>query len=206
MLPSVRCTPIHGGTMLVDIDHVKFKVRCPNLRAECYTPEGDFNRDFVFPGEDETLEKIYQFFKLPKRIGVGIYESNLNMHNRIDGILVKDVHAMGFIHPLGTPLPDYTKTPHIWPDWYEEAISSGGVADNVEQVLHKLSPLVNNMIRTFVLEITWMRKKDQSEHGGWRWHKWGEYIGTQQPTCEYLYDEPIIEEVLVYHLHEIKLP
>jgi hypothetical protein len=40
--------------------------------------------------------------------------------------------------------------------------------------------------------------------GGWRWHKWGPYIGTQEPKCEYIHDEPEIEEVFTYHVYELK--
>ena len=43
---------------------------------------------------------------------------------------------------------------------------------------------------------------------GWRWHKWGPYIGTQDPQCEYLADEPEIKEVFVYRfiqLHDDEL-
>jgi hypothetical protein len=45
-------------------------------------------------------------------------------------------------------------------------------------------------------------KANQSHEGGWRWHKWGEYIGKYEPQYEYLYDEPEIEKVYVYHIYE----
>ena len=37
----------------------------------------------------------------------------------------------------------------------------------------------------------------------WRWHKWGPYIGTKEPKCEYLYDEPEIDKVVIFELYEI---
>ena len=36
--------------------------------------------------------------------------------------------------------------------------------------------------------------------GGWRWHKWGEYIGKHNPQYEYLDHESGIDYVLVWKL------
>lgn len=38
------------------------------------------------------------------------------------------------------------------------------------------------------------------ETQGWRWHKWGEYIGKHTPCCEYLSDEKGIDYVLTWKL------
>jgi hypothetical protein len=47
-------------------------------------------------------------------------------------------------------------------------------------------------------------RKDQPADGGWRWHKWGPYIGEQKREgYEYLYDEKTIDEVYTYHLYEV---
>lgn len=78
-----------------------------------------------------------------------------------------------------------------------------GVADNVDQII-AANPELNDPKRQFVVTFTKVRKADQSPDGGWRWHKWGEYIGTKSPTQEYLYDEPDIDEVLVFHIYERK--
>lgn len=56
--------------------------------------------------------------------------------------------------------------------------------------------------RPMALVLTPFRRSDEGEQG-WRWHKWGEYVGLQDPQCEYLYDEPIIE--LVYAFETITL-
>jgi len=49
-----------------------------------------------------------------------------------------------------------------------------------------------------------IRKDLEPTDGGWRWHKWGEYIGTQNPQMEYIHDEPEIEKVYVYHIYELE--
>lgn len=76
-----------------------------------------------------------------------------------------------------------------------------GVCDSPEQLLEKC-PFLLKSSRKFVVTLTPVEKATQSESGGWRWHKWGTYIGDQKPQCEYLYDEPVIEKVYVFHIYE----
>lgn len=86
-----------------------------------------------------------------------------------------------------------------WPDLGE--INCYGVCDTPQQVVDKF-PVLKDSDRGFVVTVTKVEKSKQSDWGGWRWHKWGPYIGNQTPTMEYLYDEPEIEEVWVYHIYE----
>lgn len=78
-----------------------------------------------------------------------------------------------------------------------------GVCDSVEQLLCHY-PELTLPGREFVVTVTPVRRAEQSETGGWRWHKWGDYIGTQEPRHEYLFDETHIDEVLVFHIYEKK--
>jgi hypothetical protein len=44
-----------------------------------------------------------------------------------------------------------------------------------------------------------------TEESGWRWHKWGEYIGLGKPTREYLNDEPeFADGIYTYHIFEVE--
>lgn len=79
-----------------------------------------------------------------------------------------------------------------------------GVCDSAENLLEKCPELVASE-RQFVVVLTPVRKADQEPRGGWRWHKWGDYIGAQTPTTEYLFDEPVVEQVFCYHIYE-RLP
>lgn len=81
------------------------------------------------------------------------------------------------------------------------SIGAYGVCDSVQQILDQ-APELQDPQREFIITVTRLKKADQPSSGGWRWHKWGEYIGTQTPTAEYLFAEPLIEEVLVYHIYE----
>jgi len=77
-----------------------------------------------------------------------------------------------------------------------------GVCDTVRQLLDACPELEKDPQREFVVTVTPIRRADESPSGGWRWHKWGAYIGTQCPQHEYLYDDTHIDEVLVYHIYE----
>lgn len=84
-----------------------------------------------------------------------------------------------------------------------EYFSTYGVCDNYEQILKKC-PMLETSSRKFVIFIVSVKKENQSPEGGWRWHKWGEYIGTQNPQYEYLYNESEIDEVFTYHIYELE--
>ncbi len=86
---------------------------------------------------------------------------------------------------------------------YPENLSVGayGVCDSIENLISKCPELVTSE-RVFVVQLTPVVKSQQSSAGGWRWHKWGEYIGAYEPTTEYLYDEPSIERVYCYQIFE----
>lgn len=81
------------------------------------------------------------------------------------------------------------------------SISEYGVCDTHTQILEQC-PELQDPNREFLIILTPVKKQNQSSEGGWRWHKWGPYIGDKKPQCEYLYDEPRIEEVFVYHIYE----
>ena len=83
------------------------------------------------------------------------------------------------------------------------SVGSYGVCDNIDQLIEQC-PELSDPNRQFVVTLTPVVKANQSEEGGWRWHKWGDYIGTQKPTCEYLYDEPEIDKVYCFHIYEKK--
>jgi len=77
------------------------------------------------------------------------------------------------------------------------------VVDSPEQFIERYHHLLEADERTFAVFFTVIRKADQSEEGGWRWHKWGEYLGSHTPQHEYLYDEEGIEEVYVVHIDSV---
>lgn len=92
---------------------------------------------------------------------------------------------------------------HYYPG---HTLHGSGVADDHLQIVKHLELLVDDPSRHYLIGLTKITKANQEPFGGWRWHKWGEYIGVQKPTCEYLYDEPVIEEVVFYETIQLDTP
>lgn len=76
-----------------------------------------------------------------------------------------------------------------------------GVCDDYTQILERWPFLLTDE-RRFQIWMADVYREHQSPEGGWRWHKWGEYIGTYQPRHEYLYDEDI-DKVQTFHIIEM---
>jgi hypothetical protein len=81
-------------------------------------------------------------------------------------------------------------------------LSPYGVCDSPAQFMGIVGPALAVGPGQFVVSFVQLKKSDEPPKGGWRWRKWGPYIGGQDRQCEYLYDEPKIEEVWTYHIHE----
>ena len=91
-------------------------------------------------------------------------------------------------------LEDYESYPDL-------SINSYGVCDDYQQILDQC-PELQDENRKFVITLTAIIKALQPSDGGWRWHRWGPYIGKHNPQNEYIYDEPDIDKVYVYHIYE----
>lgn len=80
-----------------------------------------------------------------------------------------------------------------------------GVCDSLEQFKKDVVPLLEKHPDPLVVSLTHINKKNQPSKDGWRWRKWGPYIGKGTPTAEYLYDEPGFESgVHVFHVYQLK--
>ena len=81
---------------------------------------------------------------------------------------------------------------------------SYGVCDNYKQILDKFKDELNDKDVNYCIIISTVKKSDEPEFGGWRWCKWGKYIGDKEPKCEYLYDEKDIDVVYCFHIYDIE--
>lgn len=135
-----------------------------------------------------------------KEIIPGVYEIghfNFNRFLEQKGLCIHntfDLERIPYKDPI-TEADDMQRSP------YNFGFSEYGVCDSYQQILDQAD--IEESGRLFVISITPIIKEDQPEQGGWRWHKWGPYIGTHEPQCEYLHDEPEIEKVYVYHIYEL---
>lgn len=87
--------------------------------------------------------------------------------------------------------------------------SNYGIADNASQVLDYYEELCKKYGEymensDFIILMTPIFKEDEPENGGWRWHKWGRYIGKYEPKHEYIYDEEDIDFVYCFHIYEVE--
>ncbi len=84
-----------------------------------------------------------------------------------------------------------------------------GVADNIEQIKEYYKEEIADTEKKYAIALTpvWQEKENKGKGGGWRWHKWGEYIGKLDSKCEYLDDEDFgdnFQYVLTFTLYSIK--
>jgi hypothetical protein len=119
---------------------------------------------------------------VPRRIAEGMYQCG---HWSID--------------QFGLPLKDR------WGDNSSlgYAVDTYGVCDYPEQVVERF-PILKTHPGKFFISFVRIRRGEQPRDGGWRWHKWGTYIGEKSPQCEYLHDEPEIEEVYTFSIYEVE--
>jgi len=90
-----------------------------------------------------------------------------------------------------------------FPDRMPLGVENYGVADNIDQVIFLYGNILEEDERKWFIHFDVIKKKHQPKLWGWRWHKWGPYIGCQEPTEEYLKDEPKIKKVIIFHLYEV---
>lgn len=87
---------------------------------------------------------------------------------------------------------------------FEKNHSYYGVADNLEQVIDFYNTNEDGFFKgNHVISTFEVHKDVEAPYCGWRWHKWGPYIGTQEPRCEYLNNEPEIEKVICFHIYKV---
>lgn len=87
------------------------------------------------------------------------------------------------------------------PEWDSKCIGCYGVVDTPEQLLTFYD--FEKDERKLVISFVKIEREAQSSTGGWRYHKWGNYIGNQDPQHEYLYDDKHIDRVYTYHIYEV---
>lgn len=161
--------------MLVDINFQQSLIdKCNERLKEAYSPEE--YKEYSIKGMDSICHKIR----------TGVYYTGLNFDHDIK--LFSNDKVIGKWDSFSSEV-DYK-------DNY-------GVCDNYEQILSTYGGLYDPE-RKFVVSLTEIRKDEQPEQCGWRWEKWGEYIGSQNSQADYLFDEPEIECVFAYRIYEIQ--
>lgn len=86
---------------------------------------------------------------------------------------------------------------------YRKVKNPYGVADNIEQIKNHFKQAIKHKTNKIIISVVEIAKDTQPKNWGWRWHKWGEYIGIQNPQMEYIADEPEIERVYCFHAYAV---
>ena len=87
---------------------------------------------------------------------------------------------------------------------YENNAWYYGVADSLDQIVDLYNKNEGGWFKgNHVILCRKVTKDPKNPCSGWRWHKWGPYIGTQNPQCEYLNDEPEIDEIFTFSIYKV---
>ena len=88
-----------------------------------------------------------------------------------------------------------------------EGVGDYGVVDTPEQFVEDFLDRLEKDPRPLVVCFTHIAKEPENKGrgDGWRWHKWGQYVGHGNPQCEYLDDEDGFDDgVWVYHIYHVE--
>lgn len=81
-------------------------------------------------------------------------------------------------------------------------LNNYGVCDSPEQLL-SIYDFEKDERKLFICFVE-IKREDEPSNGGWRYHKWGEYVGEQNPQSEYIYHDKHIEKVYTYSVYQLK--
>lgn len=177
--------------MLIDIKFDQKRLDKKLLKMKNYIKEQKLDVDIL-----EFRSKLEDFFIRLKR---GIYLTNLNFEHDLEEISNIKIDYDHMYQSF---------SPKSWEDVksgkFDLATSreNFGVCDNYKQIL-KRYPELKHSDRNFIVSLTPIKKSDEPSNYGWRWEKWGKYIGHQKVVATYLANEPFIDEIYVYHIFEI---
>lgn len=147
----------------------------------------------------------------PAQHATGVYE--FGHWNPQFEVMEKLDDAVSYMTPEGMDWKDYIEQTNREAEAMEaryanqfnvpyHPLSSYGVCDSYHQILARWPHLAADP-EPYMIALVEVRKEDQSADGGWRWHKWGDYIGSKDPQYEYLFDEPDIDVVFTFHIYSI---
>lgn len=116
--------------------------------------------------------------------------------------------------PFNFPEDEFEELKELsWDDRYKifpnHEKATYGVADDIQQIKDYYKEEIESKDKKYCLALTpvWQEKENKGKGGGWRWHKWGEYIGNLNPRYEYLDDEDFGDDfryVITFTLYKIK--
>lgn len=141
-------------------------------------------------------------------IETGVYRCGFDFNftcgefNELENLSYEDTYQ-AMVREWSDPIDDLPRIPLDMDSQY-------GVSDNIDQIKEYYKEWIDDPNSKWVITVTpvFQEKENSGKGGGWRWHKWGPYIGTLNPQYEYLDDEDFGEDfqgyVLCYHIYPVK--
>lgn len=160
--------------------------------------------------EDETITNVILEEDDPHLDITGIYLSHLNGHYDIDQLT--NHHEITFrqsktdLHCLGVSDNATQIKKHIERCLYEYQYGNSNTHEyffDGEDLVDYINEFKDQPLEFVILLTPIVNHHDLDNWGGWRWHKWGEYIGKHTPACEYLDHEKGIDFVFVWELYPV---
>lgn len=155
----------------------------------------------------------------PKRYARGIFVADSNMSLRsIKEHCVEDVpayhHHLRSTDDLQSYFSESRKYKRMMDKMYSQRFKKGpyrglesygayGLCDTPEQLLEVFPHLDGDDVPRFIT-VNGVLRKHQPSSGGFRYHKWGQYVGKQKPRSEYLYDDKHIDMVVNFHIYRVE--
>jgi hypothetical protein len=160
------------------------------------TPNFDEGQRRIQISKENNFEYVPQYDKQWKH-GTGIYQCNLGFnfsHEEFEEF--KDQCNIPYDDEFNAFAPTYHKSQY-------------GVADNLDQIKEYFKEEIDDPDSKYFISLTpvFQDLENKGKGGGWRWHKWGEYIGKLNPQCEYLDDEEFGDDfryVVCFHIYPVK--
>ena len=185
--------------MLVD---VKFKTPDPLFSMIAETISGTREKVHVQKGvyisghwnfDSEVDGKVESYPEFSPETAKMLYDLHTRFPEKYEAYTGPSPEVLASLHKIDSSVIDE----------YGDTIRMGtyGVVDSIEQLLSLYDFEADP--RNLVISMVSIKRENQPDWGGWRWHKWGTYYGTQKPEHEYLYNDTHIDEVFTFHVYEI---
>lgn len=172
----------------------------------------DLPEDWKYAASDEiiaSLVKLTGGVYGGERLATGVYLSHINFGHEILPLVLNEYPFSDYMRTVMDEEHAKTKADENYVSRFVERVydlpSDYGVCDNYYQILGRWYEMLVESPRRFLISVSAIEKSNQPSQGGWRWHKWGEYIGYKDPQHEHLYDEgPEITKVFCFQIFEMK--
>lgn len=154
-------------------------------------------------GEIGTLREKDARDELPMEMSMVLASGELDLSVLETGVFESFSHNFGYICE-DVELPTVEFDP--WFDLSEDGHQweqSNIVCDSVEQAKTHWHGLIGEADREFVIVFNTVEREPGKPNSGWRWKKWGPYIGTHEIKHDYLNDETGIDKVLLASIIQV---